>query len=80
MLLVVRENNCTIDVRSLVASQSQEIAQLQNVNDTQRGELKNLVNLVIDTDEINLNLAKMSEQFMKIKNWVQEMKINESIT
>jgi hypothetical protein len=64
----------------LVASQSQEIAQLQNVNDTQRGELRNLVNLVIGTDEINLNPAKMSEQFMKIENWVQEMKINESIT
>jgi hypothetical protein len=64
----------------LVASQSQEIAQLQNVNDTQRGELRNLVNLVIGTDEINLNPAKMSEQLMKIENWVQEMKINESIT
>jgi hypothetical protein len=64
----------------LVASQSQEIAQLQNVNDTQRGELRNLVNLVIDTDEVNLNLAKMFEQFMRLENWVQEMKINESIT
>ncbi|MBD2295094.1 hypothetical protein H6G06_16805 [Anabaena sphaerica FACHB-251] len=64
-------------LNAVVVSQEQELAQLQNVNDMQQAELQKFVNLVNDTDEINLSQAEMSEQFMKIKNWVQQdMKID----
>ncbi|MBO1055869.1 MAG: hypothetical protein HEQ27_04800 [Dolichospermum sp. JUN01] len=67
-------------LNEVISTREQELAQLKVSNHKQQAELTNVVNLIINTDAINLNQAEIKEQFMKIKTLVQEIKIHEYVT
>jgi hypothetical protein len=67
-------------LNEVISTREQELAQLKVSNHKQQAELTNVVNLIINTDAINLNQAEIQEQFMKIKTLVQEIKIHEYVT
>jgi hypothetical protein len=67
-------------LNEVISTREQELAQLKVSNHKQQAELTNVVNLIINTDAINLNQAEIKEQFMKIKTSVQEIKIHEYVT
>jgi hypothetical protein len=50
-------------LNAVVASQEQELAKLQNINNMQQAELQKFVNLVNDTDGIHLSQSEIVEQF-----------------
>ncbi|WP_242045413.1 hypothetical protein [Anabaena catenula] len=63
-------------LNEVVLTREQELTQLKAVNHKQQAELTNVINLIINTNEINFNQAEIVEKFVQIKILVQEMKIN----